>query len=240
MKWKILSLLSALLVILAACGNGGNTDDNGAAGDPEVDQTRYNNVNDTGERMNRDREYQLIRDSEGDQEDGNGATRYDVSEQAAERITEEVEGINRAYVLTTENTAYVAAGMDVDSTERNDKAGNQGNGQNNAGNDGNLTGTNGGDNEGAGEINGTNGGDQGDTGNADGEDQLSDEVKEQIRDVVQSVDNEIDNVYVSTNPEFLDLTNNYVDDANNGDPVEGMFDQMGNMIQRIFPQNGNN
>ncbi|MFC2947917.1 YhcN/YlaJ family sporulation lipoprotein [Virgibacillus sediminis] len=244
MKWKFLSVLSALFVMLAACGNVDDADNNGAAGDPNVNQTRYNNVNDdAGEGMNRDREYQLIRDSENAQENGNNnnnGNRYEVSEEAAERITDEVDEIERAYVLTTENTAYVAAGMDVNSAERNDQnnnGGTQGTGQNN---DGNLTGMNGGNNEGAGEINGRNGGDQGDTGNARWEDQLSDDVKEEIRDIVQSVDNDIDNVYVSTNPEFLDLTNNYVDDVNNGEPVEGFFDQMGNMIQRVFPQNANN
>src|SRR5699024_5034277 len=68
-------------------------------------------------------------------------------------------------------------------------------------------------------------------------DDLTDEVKKEITDIVKSVDNDIDNVYVSTNPDFFELTNNYVDDMNDGEPVRGFFDQFGNMIERLFPQN---
>ncbi|SHG20737.1 YhcN/YlaJ family sporulation lipoprotein [Ornithinibacillus halophilus] len=132
-------------------------------------------------------------------ENTNGqADRYDVAEEAAEQISNNVEEIDRAYVLTTDNNAYVAAQLDVN--ERNNGNGNVKN-NNNRGDD------------------------------------LTDEVKEEIADIVKSVDNDIDNVYVSTNPDFMDLTNNYVRDANNGEPVEGFFDQMGNMIERLFPQN---
>jgi len=42
-------------------------------------------------------------------------------------------------------------------------------------------------------------------------------------------------VYVSTNPDFFDLTNGYIDDVNRGEPVEGFFDQFSNMIERLFP-----
>ncbi|WP_085992825.1 YhcN/YlaJ family sporulation lipoprotein [Oceanobacillus senegalensis] len=69
------------------------------------------------------------------------------------------------------------------------------------------------------------------------DDRLSDDVKGKISDIVKSVDNDIDNVYISTNPDFFDLANNYVDDVDRGEPVEGFFDQFGNMIERIFPQN---
>ncbi|RKQ31242.1 YhcN/YlaJ family sporulation lipoprotein [Oceanobacillus halophilus] len=69
------------------------------------------------------------------------------------------------------------------------------------------------------------------------DDELSDKVKEEISDIVKSVDKDIDNVYVSTNPDFFDLTNNYVEDVDRGEPIEGFFDQFGNMIERLFPQN---
>src|SRR5690625_1034146 len=68
-------------------------------------------------------------------------------------------------------------------------------------------------------------------------DDVTDEVKNQIADIVQDVDNNIDNVYVSTSPDFMDLTENYVNDMNDGKPVRGFFDQIGNTIERIFPQN---
>src|SRR5699024_11579587 len=68
-------------------------------------------------------------------------------------------------------------------------------------------------------------------------DRLTDDVKKEISDIVKSVDDDIDNVYVSTNPDFLDLTSNYANDMNNGHPVRGFFDQMGDMVERLFPQN---
>src|SRR5699024_7656998 len=55
-------------------------------------------------------------------------------------------------------------------------------------------------------------------------------------EIVQDVDGDIDNVYVSTSPDFLDLVGNYSDDMDNGKPVRGFFDQIGNTIERIFPQ----
>ncbi|WP_407270550.1 YhcN/YlaJ family sporulation lipoprotein [Radiobacillus sp. PE A8.2] len=105
---------------------------------------------------------------------------YQVSDQAADRITSEIKQVDSAYVLTTNNNAYVAA-----------------------------------------EINGNG--------------EVSDRIEQQITQIVKSIDNNIDNVYVSTNPDFVDLSNNYVNDFDNGRPVEGFFDQFGEMVDRIFP-----
>ncbi|MCP3026810.1 YhcN/YlaJ family sporulation lipoprotein [Halobacillus sp. A5] len=70
----------------------------------------------------------------------------------------------------------------------------------------------------------------------DGEtDEVSDEVEKQITDIVKDTDQDIDNVYISTNPDFVDLTNNYVNDVDNGEPVEGFFREFGEMVDRIFP-----
>ncbi len=70
----------------------------------------------------------------------------------------------------------------------------------------------------------------------DNKGKMSDKIKEDIAKLVKSEEYNIDYVYVSTNPDFVNLTTDYADDMANGDPVEGFFDQMGNMIQRIFPQ----
>src|SRR5699024_12848612 len=67
------------------------------------------------------------------------------------------------------------------------------------------------------------------------EEAVTDEVKKEIAAIVQDVDGDIDNVYVSTSPDFLDLVGNYSDDMDNGKPVRGFFDQIGNTIERIFP-----
>ncbi|KAB8138982.1 YhcN/YlaJ family sporulation lipoprotein [Gracilibacillus oryzae] len=69
------------------------------------------------------------------------------------------------------------------------------------------------------------------------ENELSDAVRQRIVQSVKSVNNKIDNVYVSTNPDFLDLVNRYSEDVESGEPVEGMFNRMGNMIERVFPNN---
>ncbi|MFD2042819.1 YhcN/YlaJ family sporulation lipoprotein [Ornithinibacillus salinisoli] len=216
MKWKIMSFVTLLFFALAACqadeqGQGYDNDNN------NIDQTRYGNNegigDDTGDGMNRDRNYTMDRDIE--ERNGNNFTntrnqanqnnnnrqqndRYDVAEEAADQISNQIDEIERAYVLTTDNNAYVAAGLN-----------NNGNAQNN----GNVK-------------NNNNSGDE-----------LTDDVKKEIADIVKSVDNDVENVYVSTNPDFMDLTNNYVNDMNNGEPIEGFFDQMGNMIERLFPQN---
>ena len=179
--------------------------------------------------MNDDRDYGMRRNSERDQ-DRNGTARdndnnqYEVAEEAADKITEQVDEIDHAYVLTTENNAYVAAGLDVDRSDRNDR-----DGQGSENNDRNQ------DAQNKTENLSRNNPDNGNTDRFD--DQLSDDVKKEISDIVQSVDNDIDNVYVTTNPDFFDLTNNYADDINQGEPVEGFFDQIGNAIERLFPQN---
>ncbi|CDO02779.1 Lipoprotein YhcN precursor [Oceanobacillus picturae] len=228
MKWKLISAVTVLTVALAGCGDSnGNKED--ATGDNNVEQTRFNN---TGEGMSGDRSYEMARDSERDQNRnaGDGQQEYEVSEEAADKIKSEIDEIDQVYVLTTENNAYVAA-------EVKNQNGN-GNGNNtDTNNDGNNgTGANDDDNTGAENTdtydNDTNAG----NGNGNGE-EVSDEVKDKISKIVKSVDKDIDNVYVSTNPDFRDLTNGYIDDMNNGEPIEGFFDQFGNMVERLFPQN---
>jgi len=224
MKLKVLAAGAALSLALVGCQSGGDGNDaqEGARGtDNNIEQTRYEN--NTGDGMTGDRNPNMIRDSERNQDrngdrdnnrdndrdnngdnnqdnnrgnNGDNNTRYDVAEEAADKITDQVDEIDGAYVITTDNNAYVAANLDNDNGNRdnNDRNNDQGG-------------------------------------------ELTDEVKEEISDIVKSVDNDIDNVFVSTNPDFFDLTNNYADDLNNGEPVEGFFDQMGNMIERLFPQN---
>ncbi|MFD2630262.1 YhcN/YlaJ family sporulation lipoprotein [Oceanobacillus kapialis] len=220
MKWKLASTVAVITLALTGCGtdNGNNQED--AAGNNNVEQTRYNN---TGEGMSGDRDYEMARDSERDQNRNNANDQqdYEVSEKAAKRIASELDEIDQAYVLTTENNAYVAAEL----SNQNGKKGNNGNnGGDTADNEG-IQNTDTYDND-------TNTG----NGNSNGG-EVTDEVKEKITKIVKSVDQDIDNVYVSTNPDFRDLTNNYIDDMNNGEPIEGFFDQFGTMIERLFPQN---
>lgn len=146
--------------------------------------------------------------------------RYDVSEEAAEKITNEIDEIDYAYVLTTNNNAYVAAVLDTDN---NDRMNNNRSIMNDKNNNNNRSRAN----------------DDGMTRNINNEDahELTDDVKTRISDIVKSVDGDINNVYVTTNPDFANLTNDYINDTNEGRPIRGFFDQIGNMIERIFPQN---
>lgn len=64
---------------------------------------------------------------------------------------------------------------------------------------------------------------------------LSDKLEKQVTQVVKNSDNKIENVYVSSNPDFIDLTSNYMRDLDRGEPIEGFFDQFTEMIERVFP-----
>lgn len=207
MKLKLMSIFSVLLLTLIGCqaADTGQQDD---GNNPNVDQTAF--PNNTNDNMIGDRNYTIDRDAdrrsnfmsnrnnERMNDDTRNDSRYEVSKEAAEKITEKVKEIDSAYVLTTDNNAYVAAQLD-----NNDRRGQARNNENNRNEDGELT----------------------------------EEVKSKISKIVRSVDRDIDRVYVSTNPDFLDLANNYANDLDEGRPIEGFFDQIGNMIERLFPQN---
>jgi YhcN/YlaJ family sporulation lipoprotein len=65
--------------------------------------------------------------------------------------------------------------------------------------------------------------------------QITKALEDQIAKEVRATDPSIQNVYVSTNPEFVDRVRQYVDDVRRGRPVSGFFDELSKMIQRIFP-----
>jgi len=199
------------VLLLVGCNVGQNDGDNNNI---EPTRSNDNNNNDT---YHRDRGRGMapggttninnknVNNRDNKQDDN----RYEVSKEAADRITDEVDEIHHAYVLTTDNNAYVAAVLDNDDRHQ-DRIDNKSNTRRNDGN-----------------------ADQ----NRDEGAELTDEVKDKIADIVQSVDRDIDHVYVTTNPDFADLTNDYMNDFNDGKPVRGFFDQIGNMIERVFPQN---
>lgn len=217
MKWRLLGVVAFLAIILAAC-NGMNTDSkNNDKTNDNVEPTRYNtNQNSGANDWDRNRNDNRLQDGNIERTGNKGDRQedYTVAKEAADKITRDIPEIDRAYVLTTNKTAYVAAGLNADNNR----------------NEGNRSG----------EKMGTRDSDHAGTrnkDNADPGDNLTDDVKSRIGDIVKSVDNNIDNVYVSTNPDFFDLTNNYVDDMEEGRPIRGFFDQFCNMVERLFPQN---
>ncbi|ALS28170.1 sporulation lipoprotein YhcN/YlaJ [Paenibacillus sp. 32O-W] len=64
---------------------------------------------------------------------------------------------------------------------------------------------------------------------------LTREIEDQIADKVRAVDPDIRNVYVSTNPQFVDRVNNYVKDVQQGHPVAGFVAEFNEIVQRLFP-----
>lgn len=127
------------------------------------------------------------RDDRTDYNDDN--QRFDVAEEIADRVTDQVDEVDRAYVLAGDNNAYVAVVL-----SNND---NRNNNNNN--------------------------------------DDIDDDLKQRVTEAVQNADQSIRNVYVSANPQFVQTIDDYVNEVQNGRPVEGFFEEFTVMIQRIFP-----
>ncbi|MFB5663986.1 YhcN/YlaJ family sporulation lipoprotein [Alteribacillus sp. HJP-4] len=67
------------------------------------------------------------------------------------------------------------------------------------------------------------------------EEEIGEDVKQKISEEVKSTDDNIENVLVSANPDFVDRMTNYADKIENGQPVEGLFEEFNKMVQRVFP-----
>ncbi len=247
MKVKFITVFTALIAtifLLAGCtgwtNNNGNQEGQGTTVEKTRNTTDRNMTNRNITRSTRDGDFtNNVNDTRNNRNSNNTQDRYDVSKEAADRIVDEVTEIDRAYVVTTRNNAYVAAKLDENNTTPNDHLAKNDRNHNSTGT--NIRNTN--DrhvtdrtvNEGDANRRGS---DNHISNRRDVEGhEVTDDVKNKIADIVQDVDNNIDNVYVSTSPDFFDLANNYADDMDQGKPVRGFFDQIGNTIERIFPQN---
>ncbi|EDL63886.1 YhcN [Bacillus sp. SG-1] len=69
--------------------------------------------------------------------------------------------------------------------------------------------------------------------NAEGE--VTKQIEKKISNAVKEADQDIENVYVSSNPDFVDRMRNYGNDIQDGDPVEGLFEEFSEMTRRVFP-----
>lgn len=250
---RLLPAIVATFLFLTGC-QWGNNDTNRNEGRAPVDETRSTR---DGRTMNND--FQNVENrnrfvNDNDNRTGTNNNRFEVSDEAAKRIVSEIDEIHQAYVITTKNNAYVAATLSEDN--RNNTQRNRTNeGRNRTGNKNtNLNDRNDRTTGDRGAVRGNtdrktdrNMTDRNTTDGRDSvtnvrdqgfdDDRLTNEVKDRVAKIVKDVDNNIDNVYVTTSPDFYNLTNDYVNDFQNGRPVEGFFDQIGNMIERVFPQN---
>ncbi|SDB82178.1 YhcN/YlaJ family sporulation lipoprotein [Shouchella lonarensis] len=65
--------------------------------------------------------------------------------------------------------------------------------------------------------------------------EVTEEIEQAVADQVREVDTTIENVYVSANPDVLDHFGSYAEMIEQGEPIEGFFDEFDKMIQRMFP-----
>ncbi|RRN68884.1 YhcN/YlaJ family sporulation lipoprotein [Peribacillus simplex] len=71
--------------------------------------------------------------------------------------------------------------------------------------------------------------------NDGGDKDISNDLKEKIADAVRGADPSVDNVYVSTNPDFVQSMHKYANDIQNGKPVAGFVDEFRKLVTRVFP-----
>lgn len=63
----------------------------------------------------------------------------------------------------------------------------------------------------------------------------SQQIDEKIADKAKEASADTDKVYVSTNPDFAKQIDDYHAKLQGGEPVEGLFDEIGDALKRIFP-----
>jgi spore cortex protein len=64
---------------------------------------------------------------------------------------------------------------------------------------------------------------------------VSTKVENKIANTVRGADHSIDQVYVSTNPDFVDRLKQYAGDVRKGRPVAGFGQEFGELVNRVFP-----
>jgi spore cortex protein len=71
--------------------------------------------------------------------------------------------------------------------------------------------------------------------NANSNGKLEQNTKEKISKIVKENDRDMNQVYVSINPSFYTRTTSYANDIREGRPIEGFFDEFGELVHQVFP-----
>ncbi|KMK97374.1 YhcN/YlaJ family sporulation lipoprotein [Rossellomorea marisflavi] len=64
---------------------------------------------------------------------------------------------------------------------------------------------------------------------------LSKDLEDKITKQVKETNGSIHNVYISTNPAFVDRMKDYSGKVKNGQPIEGLGEEISGMIRSVFP-----
>jgi spore cortex protein len=198
---KVSLFLTVMLLSLSLMGCNFNKDkNNNATNDAATDNADTNVDQGTNDNAN----------------NNNGETKLEVAKDAADRITE-LEGVESATVIVTDQNAYAAVVLEGDNTVNNTD--NTDNTDNNGNTDGKAAGT-----------------DTNNVNNHNSPDQvLSSDLENKIAEKVREANENIRNVYVSLNPDFVERMTGYQERINRGEPVEGFFDEFSEAVQRVFP-----
>ncbi|MCC5800652.1 YhcN/YlaJ family sporulation lipoprotein [Rossellomorea vietnamensis] len=169
-KYLLIATIGLMFMITAAgCGTSNNMNEEGQ----EMNNRNLERVNYKDDQANRDYV-----------NDGMMRENYSLADREAGKVAE-LKEVRSAYVLTTDQNAYVAAVLE------DDKNGN-----------------------------------------------VSKKLEKKISDQVKKENGSINNVYVSTNPDFVDRMRGYADKARNGKPIEGFGEEIADMVKRVFPNRG--
>ncbi|MED3823645.1 YhcN/YlaJ family sporulation lipoprotein [Priestia flexa] len=69
------------------------------------------------------------------------------------------------------------------------------------------------------------------------EGKLTKEMETKIADEVKKSNSNIQEVYVSTNPYFVNRMNSYVNKLEDGQPITGIINEFNEVVRRVFPNN---
>ncbi|MCY8234759.1 YhcN/YlaJ family sporulation lipoprotein [Priestia endophytica] len=65
--------------------------------------------------------------------------------------------------------------------------------------------------------------------------EVTDRLEKKIADQVRATDRDIRDVFVSSNPDFVNRMEDYGNRINEGDPVTGLFEEFTETVRRVFP-----
>src|SRR5699024_72043 len=71
--------------------------------------------------------------------------------------------------------------------------------------------------------------------NTDTDSQISKELETKVANKVREAKSDVDQVYVSLDPDFVERMRDYRTRIDEGEPIEGFFDEFGEAIRDMFP-----